>query len=461
MQNIYEETNLLDKRAIDKFLLTEEILVENASNAIAQLIAKLTHPKSLIYIVCGGGNNGADGLALARKLNQDYHIKVLMPHPPKTALCEKELYRCKSAGVDFVSKLFPSDVLVDCLFGSGFRGELDTATKELIAQMNKFPRIKIACDIPSGLSTLPQDIAFQADYTICMGGLKRILFTEWAKDYTGEMILAPLGIAHKNYQINSNIKLLDASDLRLPTRHKEDTHKGEYGHLAVLTKQTPRSKIGASVLCALSAIAFGVGRVSLVGSQESIPFEIIKTDTIPPDAQVVAFGMGAGEIEESDFAKLSPYDCLLDADVFYHPSLIPFLQRERQTILTPHIKEFASLLRLCGICDLPLEDIKAKRDEFLSVFCTRFPNVIIVLKGANTLIAQNQKVWVCNLGRNNLAKGGSGDVLAGMIASLMAQGRDGLRASVDAVLAHALASCKIKSTYGLNPMDLIETIKTL
>lgn len=460
MQNIYKQTGVLDKRAIERFFLSEEILCENASIALKAQLEKVAHKGSFVYIVCGGGNNGADGLALARKITQDYIVRVYMLGDPKTPLAQKEYLRCKSAGVEFVRKIYKSDVVIDCLFGSGFRGEISPEMKALIEAMNQSGRIKIACDLPSGVGKFFKGIAFRADYTVCMGALKMDLFSEWAKDYVGEIAVAPLGISKSNYEVSSNIKLLEKKDLVLPKRTKNDTHKGEYGHLAILCTDNEGSKGGAGVISALSSIAFGVGKVSVVGGREQLPYEVMRSENIPNECSVVAFGMGAGVVGD-ELGKLEGYTCVLDADVFYSQAIKAFLDKNSNVILTPHIKEFASLLRICEIADLSVDEVKARRDELLLEFCSIYPEAVVVLKGANTLIAKGGKIYICTFGCNNLAKGGSGDVLSGMIGSLLAQGEDGLSASANAVLAHALASQKIATSYGLNPMDLIEAIKYL
>lgn len=461
MRNIYKETRLLDKRAVDKLLLTEEILVENASMGLKQLIAKLSHQKSVIYIICGGGNNGADGLALARKLDGDYVVRVYMASEPKTALCEREFFRAKNLGIDFVNKLYACDVVVDCLYGSGFRGELNLQDQELIATMNKMARIKIACDMPSGLMQRESKSIFQAHHTAVMGALKLDLFNEWAKDSVGEIHLIDLGISRKKYEISSKIKLLEKEDLSLPYRFKKDTHKGDYGHLAILCKKTEKSRGGASILSALSSIAFGVGLVSLVGEAENPPYSVMCSKEIPNNATALAMGMGLGEVNASDFeaAKLLP--SVLDADVFYYAGLAEQLREMQKAILTPHIKEFTHLLKVCGIADLSVEEVKSNRFVWVEEFCSSYPHLVLVLKGSHTLIAQDQSLYICPFGSNNLAKGGSGDILSGMIASLLAQGYDPLDASISGVLAHSMASEKIQSSYGLNPLDLIEAVKYL
>ncbi|WP_305862859.1 NAD(P)H-hydrate dehydratase [Helicobacter cholecystus] len=461
MKNIFKDTRVLDKRVIERYFLSEEILCENASNALKALIDKVTHQQSLIYIVCGGGGNGADGLALARKLQGEYRVKVFMAKDAKSPLCQKEFLRSKSLGVDFVKKIYPCDVVVDCLFGSGFCGEIDLEFKELLNVMNKMARVRIACDIPSGVGAFFKGSAFKADYTVSMGALKLDLFAEWAKDYVGEILVAPLGISSQNYEVRSNIKLLEQQDLQLPHRILEDTHKGSYGHLAVVVQNKEGSQNGAGVLCAMGAMAFGVGRCTLSGEMAYPPYEMMHSKEIPQEANAIAMGMGMVNVEEKDFDLIAQRSCVLDAGVFSSPKLKNFLYKAKNVVLTPHIKEFASLLKICEIADLSVEEVKIKRDSLLLEFCSMYPEVVVVLKGANTLIAQDAKLYICNLGKNNLAKGGSGDVLAGMIGALLAQGVQSRDAAIYAVLAHSLASRKIASSYGMTPKDLIEAVKRL
>lgn len=461
MKNVFKDTRVLDKRAIERYFLNEEILCENASSALKKLIDEVTHKQSLIYIVCGSGGNGADGLALARKLQGEYRVKVFMAKDPKSSLCEREFLRCKHLGIDFVRKIYACDVVVDCLFGSGFCGEIDLEFKELLGVMNKMARIKIACDIPSGVGAIFKGSAFEADYTVSMGALRIDLFGEWAKDYVGKIIVAPLGLPSQSYEVSSNVKLLEESDLKLPYRKQENTHKGSYGHLAVRVQNGNGDKNGAGVLCAMGAMAFGVGLCTLSGEMAYPPYEMMHSSQIPQEANVVAMGMGMSSLTQKDFDEIANRACVLDAGAFYAPEIKDFLLDAKNVVLTPHIKEFASLLKLCGIADLSVDEVKERRDSLLLEFCSLFPEVVVVLKGANTLVAQNGKIWICTLGKNNLAKGGSGDILAGMISALLAQGYESSDAGIHATLAHALASRKIKSSFGLTPMDLIEAVKSL
>lgn len=470
MQNVFKSVETLDKSAVERFHLSNEILMENAASAIEQIIDEhVSAPNALIIIVCGRGDNGADGFALARRLSAKYNIKVFAPESlanrTQSDLNALQRERFEAVGGKFIDKLFSCDMIVDCLFGSGFSGEIDSQMGDLIAQMNAIGRLKIACDISSGLlATNAKSIEsksdfgiFKADITIAMGALKSAYFSDFAKDFVGEIALANLGISRANYESDSNIKLLEISDLKLPQRFAQNTHKGRFGHSCVIAGE----KEGACILSALSAFAFGSGLVSIIGEVKNLPHHIMNATQLPNNCNAIAFGMGLGaKIERYNFDFLGKIPSVIDADMFYHNDLRGILEKGN-LVLTPHLKEFSSALKILGFGEFSIREIERKKIELMMDFSSRFPNVVLLLKGANVFIAQKEKIYINTLGRNNLAKGGSGDVLSGLIVALLAQGYSLLDSAINASLAHSLASQKVQSSFGLEPMDLINVIKTL
>lgn len=470
MQNVFKSVETLDKSAVERFHLSNEILMENAASAIEQIIdERVSAPNALIIIVCGRGDNGADGFALARRLSAKYNIKVFAPESlanrTQSDLNALQRERFEAVGGKFIDKLFSCDMIVDCLFGSGFSGEIDSQMGDLIAQMNAVGRLKIACDISSGLlATNAKSIEsksdfgiFKADITIAMGALKSAYFSDFAKDFVGEIALANLGISRANYESDSNIKLLEISDLKLPQRFAQNTHKGRFGHSCVIAGE----KEGACILSALSAFAFGSGLVSIIGEVKNLPHHIMNATQLPNNCNAIAFGMGLGaKIERYNFDFLGKIPSVIDADMFYHNDLRGILEKGN-LVLTPHLKEFSSALKILGFGEFSIREIERKKIELMMDFSSRFPNVVLLLKGANVFIAQKEKIYINTLGRNNLAKGGSGDVLSGLIVALLAQGYSLLDSAINASLAHSLASQKVQSSFGLEPMDLINAIKTL
>lgn len=457
MRNVYKEVSSLDERAISEFYLSDELLMENAANVMQNVVSKYASVNSMIIIVAGSGNNGADGLALARMLSGKYNIKVFMPKEAKSELAKLQKKRFEAVGGKFIDKLFLCDIVVDCLFGSGFRGELDSTFKELINQMNKIARLKIACDMPSGVLDSSCDVAFKANITISMGGLKLDYFSDYAKDFMGEIVVANLGVSKDKYEIDSNIKLLEKSDLALPSRIYKNTHKGNFGHTCIIAGE----KEGASILSALSAFAFGSGLVSVIGEVKNLPPHIMNTKSLPKNCNAIAFGMGLGDrIYKYDFEFLGDIPCVLDADMFYNKSLESMIKKGN-IILTPHLKEFSSMLKILGFGDYDIKYIAKHKFDLLQNFIAKYPNVVLLLKGANIFIAYDNKIYINTLGSNALAKGGSGDVLSGVIASLLSQGYSLLNAAISGSLAHSIASNNIKGSYSLEPLDLINSLKSL
>ena len=193
---------------------------------------------------------------------------------------------------------------------------------------------------------------------------------------------------------------------------------------------------------------------------------------IPEKTNSIAFGMGLGFKEDAaqfyfDYIlEHSNIRCVIDADAFYAPGLKNFLEKkEKGVVLTPHPKEFQALLKNCDLGDFTIEECILKRMELAEKFCRKFPKKTLVLKGANPLIANFDghkfKLFINPFGRPCLAKAGSGDVLSGMIAALLAQHRKSLDAAICASLAHALASRKIKCDYAMTQNDLIEAASEL
>ena len=174
MKKIFDEVRSLDKRAIEEFHLTEDILMEHASLGLKNYITKKFKKNSSILIVCGSGNNGADGISLARLLQNKFEVSLYLLNEPKTEIGKLQLKRAKSINVNFANQIFQADVVVDCLFGTGLNKELDEDSVSLINSLNNLNSFKIACDIPSGLNSLGQitQTAFKADITITMGALK-------------------------------------------------------------------------------------------------------------------------------------------------------------------------------------------------------------------------------------------------------------------------------------------------
>jgi len=465
MKNIFDEVYTLDKRCYEKFELSEDILMEHAAYFIAAKIYKSFKKNSSILILCGPGNNGADGITLGRILYKDYKINLFIPFGAKSKMSQIQLKRAENLGLKPINKIIKSDIIVDALFGSGLNKPLDEKSCDIIKQINQINSFKIACDIPSGINTKGEifPLAFKADLTISMGAYKTPLFSDFAKDYVGKIKVANLGISHKIYEEKSDTFLLQKKDLELPFRNQQNTNKGTFGHTVFIAGE----KKGAVIFASLASFAFGSGLCTVVSNDNiTLPPEIMQNKSLPKNQTAVVMGMGLGKnydikIMES-IIKNTKIPLVVDADLFSDKIILKILKTRENIVLTPHPKEFASVLNLLDNSKLKPQDIQKDRFGFTRDFTKRFKNVTLLLKGSNTLIAQNGKIYINTYGTSALSKGGSGDVLSGMIGALLSQGRTTLEATISASLAHSLSGKKYKkANYSLSPQDIIKGIKCL
>ncbi|WQS64234.1 NAD(P)H-hydrate dehydratase [Helicobacter pylori] len=464
MLSVYEKVNALDKRALEEWLLSEDILMENAAMALERAVLQNASLGAKVIILCGSGDNGGDGYALARRLMGRFKVLVFEMKLAKSLMCQLQKERAKKVGVviktwEEKNEYLECDVLVDCVVGSAFKGGLEPFLD--FESLSQKARFKIACDIPSGIDSKGRvdKRAFKADMTISMGAIKSCLLSDRAKDYVGELKVGHLGVFNQIYEIPTDTFLLEKSDLKLPLRDRKNAHKGDYGHAHVLLGKHS----GAGLLSALSALSFGSGVVSIQALECEItsnnkPLELVFCENFPKKLSAFALGMGLENIPK-DFKKwLELAPCVLDAGVFYHKEVLQALEKE--VVLTPHPKEFLSLLKSVGI-NISMLELLDNKLEIARDFSQKYPKVVLLLKGANTLIAHQGRVFINHLGSVALAKAGSGDVLAGLIVSLLSQNYTPLDAAINASLAHALAGLEFKNHYALTPLDLIEKIKRL
>jgi len=459
MRVAFKDVYELDKRCYEEYKLTEDILMEHAAYEMALEIYKRFKKGSKINIFSGPGNNGADGVTLARILLGDYEVNLYLPLGAKSQMCKLQLERFKAVGGEVKEEIKKADVIVDAIFGSGLKRDLSAEIVELINKLNKEEAFKIACDVPSGIDEDGnlRPIAFKANLTVTMGAEKISLYSDFAKDYVGEIKIANLGVSFSKYVKESNFFVLEKSDLKLPIREIKNAHKKTFGHLGVLLGEKP----GAGIMAAMAAFNFGCGLVSVVSHDDkiNIPYEIMHSHHIK-DFSALAFGMGLNNHFDDEMEYIESLDIpmVIDADMFYRKEIINFLNKK--VVLTPHPKEFAALLEVIGFGTFSVKEIQQNRFDLALEFSKKYPNVVLLLKGANKLIANSGKIYIDSFGDVALAKGGSGDVLAGMIGALLAQGWDLLDATISASLAHSIAG-NYEPNYALTPIKLIKRLESL
>jgi len=466
MQKIFDEVGTLDKRCYDELFLNEDILMEHAAQGMASYVKNNFSNDKKIIIAVGSGNNGADGMALARLLYGDYNVSLFFVKNQKSQMALLQEKRIYALNVPVINKLQECDIIVDAIVGTGFDGEFNNDISVILEQINASAAFKIACDVPSGLKKNGEcaQTTFRADATLTMGALKKSLFLDEAKDFTGKIEVLDLGISRKFYETQTNWQLLDLNDLELPTREQQNSHKGSFGHLAVLCGE----KQGASIMSALAALRFGTGLVTLVGYENHqilhIPHALMYAHTLPDNTTAIACGMGLGtEFSDDELKELlkNNLPLIVDADLFSMHVILELLKR-KNIVLTPHPKEFVSLLKITKLADIQVDELQKKRFEYVELFCKAYPNVTLLLKGANVIIGSGNNFFINPHGSSKLAKGGSGDVLSGLIGALLAQRKSPLDAAIQGSLAHTkLAQNYSGADFSLTPDDLIQEIRNL
>jgi len=465
MQKVFKDCYDLDKKCYETYGLTEDILMEHAAAGMANHIRQNFVKGSTILIVSGTGNNGADGTALARQLHGEYDVRLHLPFGVKSPMAKIQLERAKKVGVHMVDTLEDADVIVDALLGAGLNKFLHDEMIHIIQQLNSFDGYKLACDIPTGVSSeghMP--IAFGADVTVTMGARKEALYLDENKDVVGKVICVDLGVSSSKYEMPTQTYLLEESDIKLPSRTKQNSHKGNFGHAAVFCGE----KEGAGIIAGMASASFGAGLTTLVVHEKvNPPPYLMHSTVVPENTTALAIGMGIGGHFESEFLQKyvlsSHLPIVLDADAFLSSELLTILeQKDREIVITPHPKEFVIMWKILTGEEITVAEVQSRRFEMVRMFNAKYPHVTLLLKGANTLMMQEEQMYINPLGCAKLSKGGSGDVLSGLIVSLLAQGYTGVEAAIQGSLALVMAANNYSgATYAMLPTDIIDEVGKL
>ncbi|MDE6150228.1 MAG: NAD(P)H-hydrate dehydratase [Ruminococcus sp.] len=453
-------------------------LMDNAGEALAKEILSVAQSKMLrqIVILTGNGNNGGDGLVCADFLAKSGVIPtvILMCGEPKTELSKAAFTRLdKSIKVtdkdsyEFNSIINNAEIIADCVFGTGFHGEIKSDLLPYFEIIKKSQAYKIACDCPSGVNCLNGQISngtLKCHKTITFYCSKTGLHFHPAKDFCGEITVASIGIpkgCDKGLTFSiGEVKKTEIKKL-LPIR-KRNSHKGTYGKLMLICGC--EQYMGAAALCAKAALRSGVGIVnlltpkviaqSLVSAMPECTFTSLKTDengfstaeNIPmiiersKDCSAIVIGCGLGVTDGTktlvyDVIKNAKCPIIIDADgincLSEHIDVLE--EKQAEVILTPHPAELA---RLCGVST---NEVLSDRIKYALLLAQKY-NITIHAKGTQTITTMaDGSCFITDFGNTALAKGGSGDLLAGLIGSFMAQG-------VCSKNACLLASCLMGST---------------
>ncbi len=476
---------MADQHTINVIGIPSMVLMERAALKVVESMEKENCDLKKVLVVCGSGNNGGDGFAVARLLKVKGYKPVVFfvgKEESMTNDCNAQRKIAENCGVSVVT-VKPEEeytTIVDAVFGVGLNREIQGKYLEIIEWMNLKSGCKVAVDIPSGICSATGKklgSAFRADITVAFAYEKLGETMHPGNVVSGKVIVADIGIDRGFFEDKDVIYTLEQKDLKeiLPTR-KADSHKGSYGKVLMITGSKGMS--GAAYLSAKSAYVTGAGLVQIYTSEENreilqqlLPEAIISTyqeydkkqiENLLTWADVVCIGCGLGQSELSDrilttvLSKIHK-PCVVDADginlLSRHKELLT--KEKMPLILTPHMKEMTGLLG-CSI-----EELKNTRFEKITDY-TKEHGVTCVLKDARTVVSRRGKpVFLNTAGNNAMAKAGSGDVLAGIITGFLAQKKETYEAATGGVYLHACGgdeAKKRKGSYSVLAEDLIDGI---
>ena len=483
-----KQIKALDAFTIERDEITSIDLMERACRAFTNWFVENFDERIQVGIVCGTGNNGGDGLGIARLLKEKSYpivVWIIRSEGVPTADFSENLERAQRTNVEIFEILHAdadikpfeeTDVLIDAIFGSGLNRPVEGIYKSIIDAMNAATVRRVAVDIPSGLMAdqASAGAVFKADYTVSFQLPKLSFFLPESYRFVGEWVLVDIGL-QKEFINNADTKYhyitLKGCRKILKRRSRFD-HKGTYGHALLVAGSI--GKMGAAVLSSRAAVRSGLGLLSVhiprcgnVILQTSVPEAMVSLDisedilTSPPSVDrysSIGIGPGLGKATDSVKAMKSILQhfrkpMVIDADALNilaeNRELLPLIPEG--TILTPHPKEFE---RLVGTWYDDFQRLQKLREMASQLKC------IVVLKGAFTSIAEPEgNVYFNATGNPGMATGGTGDVLTGILTGLLAQHYASLDAALLGTYLHGLSGDIAALEKGMNSLiasDIIE-----
>lgn len=461
-------------------------LMHKAGLAIATLAEELLGDSAdPVLIIAGPGNNGGDALVAALQLKNRWHrvIVVLTGDPHKLPADAANAYQDWIAAGGSLHTAIPSDthfsLIIDGLFGIGLKRPLQNDHAELVRQINALPYPVLAIDVPSGINADSGQVlgcAVEADHTLTLLGLKPGLYTLDGPDHAGLVHFSDLGVTN-NGDEPARGWLLQQDILATLPRRKLNSHKGLFGAVAILGGSAGMS--GAVLLAARAALLCGSGRVYggfLAASTPAVDMQhpeiMLRTaQSIAelPRLSCAAIGPGLGQTSAAACDLMEHWltqdvPLLLDADALNllatHAHLRETMQqRQAASIMTPHPLEAARLLN-CASADVQKNRIGSAL-KLAQIF-----KAVCILKGVGSICATPDGDWYINTSGNpGLASAGSGDVLSGIIASLLGQGLSAIDAAKLGVYLHGAAADALVrqgiGPIGLTASELIPAVRNL
>lgn len=500
----------MDHYTMETIGLPGIVLMENAgAKVVDEIMSSSSHKKPKVIILAGGGNNGGDGFVIARRL-YDLGLEpilCLLAEPNRIkgdAKIYLDVYINRGLPLflydehtlaQFRNKLNQADIIIDAILGTGVNGPVREPFNQIITMINEFAEEKliISVDIPSGVSSdtgKVEGVAIKATKTITFVFPKKGFFLNDGPNYIGEWkavdISVPPSIVRDLGLVMPRLIQEQLVKAMLPVRPNHG-HKGTFGHAIVIGGS--KKFIGAPIFTAKTALNAGAGLVTLaipeciysmtaVQNPESLFFPLSESEghfsaksikelsTRLHEFDCVAIGPGMGRFPGGEnwllslLSSLDNQPIVLDADALYlvrnHLDIVR--QYKGDVIFTPHPGEMARLL------NKTVKEVEENRIEIASSFAKNY-QIYLLLKGHRSIVATpGGGVYINPCGHDALGKGGSGDVLTGLITAFLAQGAPPLHALVSASYIHARAGeekAEVLSHYGVMPLDIIEGIRNL
>lgn len=474
----------IDQKAMQEYGIPGLVLMENAGLAVCRVVERLLGgvEGKTVLLVCGKGNNGGDGFVAARQLHsRGARVRLLLAAPAETLHGEarvnydiwtkmgRKVYRLQDRSALQVLRLglMQADLVVDALFGTGFRGVVKDRPKRLIETINDSDRMVVAVDVPSGVEAdtgAVRGAAMRADHTVTFGLPKIGLVLEPGADYAGRLHVADITIpdeasAHIRRRLLTRRSVGDWLE-----RRPRGAHKGNFGHVLVIGGS--RGMLGAACLTARAALRAGAGLVTLAVPQslQDVAAPLVPEAMTAGLAETVDGAVSqhardhiTGLLDKTDVLALGPglsanpetvemvrqvladlgTPCVLDADglnalAASDPAKMLPLASGSPLVLTPHPGEMARLLD-STVPEIREDPVGVAERAAETWGCT------VVLKGRTTVVAGDEHTYLNTTGNPGLATGGSGDVLTGITAALVAQNHPPARAAAAAVYVHGCA----------------------
>ena len=483
-----EQMRRADLYTIEEIGVPSMVLMERAALEVVRCMEEEQLDFRKVLVVCGSGNNGGDGYAIARLLHLKGHDVTIFFAGNSQKRSEENAQQAKIAAhyeIPVITNLDTEEysVIIDALFGTGLKREITGHYREILCSVNQMTGEKVAVDLPSGIhdtTGAQMGIAFCADLTVAIAFPKRGLFLQEGNVCAGKILTGDIGISSETFSEGTVTFGYEKQDLFLGfPKRKKNSHKGSYGKVLMIAGSKGMS--GAAYLSAKAAYAVGAGLVQIYTHEENrvilqqlLPEAIITTyDTFDSEqlekliqwADLIGIGCGLGKSDTAERVmqytlKRALVPCVVDADginiLSKHMEWIEVTNA--LIVLTPLMKEMSRMLQ-CSV-----KELIEQRMERLHAFVERY-KVVCVLKDARTLEAKEQRNTYLNLSGNAaMAKAGSGDVLAGVIVGILAQQCEPYTSACLGVFLHGLAGDMArdkKGAYSVLASDLVAEISSV